>query len=94
MYYRYWMHNTNDHHVPAHYGVRTKRWKLIYYYGKPLGMKGANPPDTAPDWELFDEKNDPREMHNLYRDPKYAPIVEELKRELDVLQRQAEDKPA
>jgi arylsulfatase A-like enzyme len=94
MYYRYWMHNTNDHHVPAHYGVRTERWKLIYYYGKPLGMKGANPPDTAPDWELFDEKNDPREMHNLYRDPKYAPIVEELKRELDVLQRQAGDKPA
>ena len=54
MYYRYWMHNTNDHHVPAHYGVRTDRWKLIYYYGKPLGMKGANPPDTKPDWELFD----------------------------------------
>ena len=42
MYYRYWMHNTSDHHVPAHYGVRTDRYKLIYYYGKPLGMKGAN----------------------------------------------------
>ena len=48
MYYRYWMHNGNDHHVPAHYGVRTERYKLIYYYGKPLGMKGAIPPDTAP----------------------------------------------
>ena len=48
MYYRYWMHNTSDHHVPAHYGVRNDRWKLIYYYGKPLGMKGANPPDTTP----------------------------------------------
>ena len=23
MYYRYWMHNSSDHHVPAHYGVRT-----------------------------------------------------------------------
>jgi len=43
---------------------------------------------------LLDEKNDPREMHNLYHDPKYAPIVEELKRELEVLQRQAGDKPA
>ena len=23
MYYRYWMHNDPDHHVPGHYGVRT-----------------------------------------------------------------------
>ena len=29
MYYRYWMHNDNDHHMPAHYGIRTDRWKLI-----------------------------------------------------------------
>jgi arylsulfatase A-like enzyme len=93
MYYRYWMHNTSDHHVPAHYGVRTERWKLIYYYGKPLGMKGAEPPDTQPDWELFDMQNDPREMHNLYHDSKYAPIVKELKLELDTLQREAGDRP-
>jgi len=46
MYYRYWMDNDNDHHVSAHYGIRTDRWKLIYYYGKPLGAKGANPPDS------------------------------------------------
>lgn len=94
MYYRYWMHNTNDHHVPAHYGVRTERWKMIYYYGKPLGMKGANPPDTQPDWELFDMQNDPREMHNLYHDPKFAPIVNKLKPQLDRLQLEAGDKPA
>ena len=92
MYYRYWMHNTNDHHVPAHYGIRTERWKLIYYYGKPLGMKGALPPDTQPDWELFDMQNDPREMHNLYHDPKFAPIVKKLKPQLDRLQREAGDK--
>jgi arylsulfatase A-like enzyme len=94
MYYRYWMHNTSDHHVPAHYGIRTERWKLIYYYGKPLGMKGANPPDTQPDWELFDMRSDPREMYNLYHDPKFAHIVNELKPQLDRLQREAGDKPA
>jgi arylsulfatase A-like enzyme len=93
MYYRYWMHNTNDHHVPAHYGVRTQRWKLIYYYGKPLGMTGSNPPDTTPDWELFDVRSDPREMHNLYHDPHYAGIVKHLKNQLDTLQREAGDKP-
>lgn len=94
MYYRYWMHNTSDHHVPAHYGIRTKRWKLIYYYGKPLGMKGANPPDTEPDWELFDMEKDPREMHNLYHDPKYSGIVKKLKAEMDRLQKQVGDSPA
>jgi arylsulfatase A-like enzyme len=93
MYYRYWMHNTNDHHVPAHYGLRTDRWKLIYYYGKPLGMTGANPPDTEPDWELYDMKSDPREMHNLYRDPKYAGLIRKLKEELAAKQREAGDTP-
>ena len=94
MYYRYWMHNTSDHHVPAHYGIRTDRWKLIYYYGKPLGMAGAMPPDTEPDWELLDLRADPREMKNLYYDPKYAPVVRHLKQELDRLQREAGDSPA
>ncbi len=93
MYYRYWMHNTSDHHVPAHYGVRTDRWKLIYYYGKPLGMRGANPPDTEPDWELFDMKNDPREMRNLYHDSKYQAVVRQLKAELQKKQQEAGDTP-
>ncbi len=30
MYYRYWMH-LSHHNVPAHYGIRTPRYKLIYY---------------------------------------------------------------
>ncbi len=94
MYYRYWMHNDPDHHVPGNYGVRTERWKLIYYYGKPLGMSGANPPDTAPEWELYDMRNDPREMKNLYADPKYATVVRDLKAQLEKLQRDAGDSPA
>ena len=93
MYYRYWMHNSNDHHVPAHYGVRTDRYKLIYYYGKPLGMKGAQPPDTEPDWELYDLKADPREMRNLYRDPAKAGLIRELKAQLAKLQRELGDTP-
>jgi len=93
MYYRYWMHNTSDHHVPAHYGLRTDRWKLIYYYGKTLGMAGAEPPDTQPDWELFDVRNDPREMHNLYHDPKYAGLVKKLSAELAQRQKEVGDVP-
>jgi arylsulfatase A-like enzyme len=94
VYYRYWMHNDADHHVPGHYGVRTDRWKLIYFYGKPLDMKGARPPDTAPEWELYDLRSDPHEMHNLYSDPKHAHVVRDLKSRLDALQREAGDTAA
>ncbi|MDU0355446.1 sulfatase [Paraglaciecola aquimarina] len=31
-YYRYWMHRAH-HDVPAHFGLRTKRYKLIFFYG-------------------------------------------------------------
>jgi arylsulfatase A-like enzyme len=93
MYYRYWMHNDPDHHVPGNYGIRTERWKLIYYYGRPLGKSGAHPPDTKPEWELYDLRSDPREMKNLYADPKYAPVVRDLKSRLDTLQREAGDQP-
>jgi arylsulfatase A-like enzyme len=94
MYYRYWMHMA-DHGVPAHYGVRTKQYKLIYYYGKALGSAGATKfQDTPPEWELFDLAKDPHEMNNVYDDPKYKKVVKELKAELDRLQRYYKDTPA
>lgn len=82
MYYRYWMHLA-DHNVAAHYGVRTTRYKLIYYYGKALGSAGAIDQDTAPEWELFDLEKDPREMNNVYAAPEYQSVVKELKASLD-----------
>lgn len=32
-YYRYWMHRAH-HDVPAHFGVRSKTHKLIFFYGR------------------------------------------------------------
>jgi hypothetical protein len=60
---------------------------------EPLGAKGANPPDSVPEWELLDLNADPREMKNLYYAPKYAPVVRKLKAELERLQREAGDSP-
>jgi arylsulfatase A-like enzyme len=90
MYYRYWMHLA-DHGVPAHYGVRTKEWKLIYYYGKALGSSGAIDRDTEPEWELFNIASDPHEMNNLYGDPKHDKTVRELKAELTKLRKHYKD---
>jgi arylsulfatase A-like enzyme len=94
MYYRYWMHNDPDHHVPGLYGIRTKQYKLIYYYGKPLGMKGAFPPATEPEWEFYDLRDDVREMKNRYSDPHYKSVIEKLKAELTRLQKEVGDEPA
>ncbi len=93
MYYRYWMHMA-DHGVPAHYGIRTTRYKLIYYYGKPLGSAGALPQQTPPEWELFDLETDPHEMDSVYGDPKYAKIQKQLTEEMYRLQKQFGDSPA
>lgn len=93
-YYRYWMHNDGDHHVPGHYGVRTKDYKLIYYYGKPLGMTGAFEPATAPEWEFFDLRKDKREMMNRYSEPAYQGVIAKLKVELARLQKEVGDTAA
>jgi arylsulfatase A-like enzyme len=90
MYYRYWMHLA-DHGVPAHYGVRTQRHKLIYYYGKALGTAGSINEDRPPEWEMFDLLRDPREMRNVYGDPAYAKVREELKVELARVQKECGD---
>lgn len=90
MYYRYWMH-LGEHNVPAHYGIRTERYKLIYYYGEALGTTDSVDQPTTPEWELFDLNKDPFEMKNVYDDPQYALIVRELKEELSRLKEEALD---
>jgi len=90
MYYRYWMHLPHFR-VAAHFGVRTKQHKLIYYYGLPLDATGARPEPTPPEWELFDLEKDPKEMKNVYNDPAYAGVVKKLKEELRRLRKELED---
>jgi arylsulfatase A-like enzyme len=72
MYYRYFMHLAH-HNVYAHYGIRTRRHKLIYYYERE--------PDP-PEWELFDLQNDPHELTSVYHHPEYQEVVRELKDQL------------
>jgi arylsulfatase A-like enzyme len=91
VYYRYWMHADADHNIPAHYGVRTAQYTLIYYYGQALGMKGARNVPTEPEWEMFDIKKDPGQMHNLYGNPAYAEVFNDLQGELNRLRRELKD---
>jgi arylsulfatase A-like enzyme len=93
MYYRYWMHRDRIHNVYAHYGVRTRRHKLIYYYADGLGQPGSVGDPCPPEWELFDLQSDPRELHNVYDEPAYADTVRELTDELARLQQAVGDEP-
>lgn len=93
MYYRYWMHGERFHNVYAHYGIRTHRYKLIYYYGDGLQLPGTGNETAPPEWELFDLEKDPYEMNNCYSDPEYARLISELKAELVKLQLEVGDTP-
>ena len=81
LYYRYWMHLAH-HDVPAHYGIRTRDYKLVFFYGLPLDAKGARPEVTPAGWELYDLRKDPHEMRNVYGNPAYAETVADLKTQL------------
>ncbi|OPZ87829.1 MAG: Arylsulfatase [bacterium ADurb.Bin429] len=90
MYYRYWMHRAH-HNVYAHYGIRTHGYKLICYYNDALGQPGAIDTPYEMEWELFDLREDPAEMRNVYADPAYAGVVRELTDEMHRLQAEVGD---
>jgi len=78
MYYHYHEYPA-VHSVKRHYGVRTKRYKLIHFY------------HDIDEWELYDLKKDPQELRSVYDDPKYAEVVRDLKLELKRLRSQYND---
>ena len=88
-YYRYWMHMAHNLGTPAHFGIRTKKYKLIFFYG----VDCEDPPRTdywgsqadiitPPGWEFYDLEKDPHEMNNEYHNPEYSEIIDDLKRRL------------
>lgn len=83
-YNRYWMHMAH-HDNPAHYGIRTKEYLLVYFYGLPLNANGAEQYITPEGWELYDIQKDPYQVNNVYNDPAYQSIVRDLKKQLKEL---------
>lgn len=79
MYYRYWEHDDIFHKAPAHYGYRTDRYKLIYFYNDGMGIPGTGPSTYAPEWEFYDLVADPAEQDNAYGRAEYKAIIEDMK---------------
>ncbi|MBB6460453.1 sulfatase family protein [Flammeovirga kamogawensis] len=72
VYYHYYEY-PSIHMVKRHYAIITKEYKLIHYYY------------DVDEWELFDRKNDPNELKNVYDDPVYKAVVEKMKKDLAAL---------
>ena len=77
-YYHY--HAYPDWHmVKRHYGITDHRYKLIHFYY------------DIDEWELYDLEKDPDEMNNVYDDPAYREIREDLHKRLIALRKKYGD---
>jgi arylsulfatase A-like enzyme len=66
VYYHYYEYPA-VHMVKRHYGIVTREYKLAHFYY------------DVDEWELYDRIKDPQEMLNVYENPEYENIVEDLK---------------
>ena len=79
LYYHFY--ENQEHRVAKHFGIRTDRYKLIYFYE--LG-----------EWELYDLTKDPSEMSNVYDRSSYAGVRKRLRASLKGLVDQYDDPEA
>jgi len=66
IYYAYY-ENAAVHNVPVHDGVRTDRYKLMFF---PRNRQ----------WNLFDLEKDPQELKSFHADPSYADILKGMQK--------------
>lgn len=79
LYYHFY--ENQEHRVAKHFGIRTDRYKLIYFYE--LG-----------EWELYDLAKDPSEMSNVYDRSSYSGVRKRLRASLKGLVDQYDDPEA
>ncbi len=72
VYYHYYEYPA-VHMVKRHYGIVTTDYKLVHFYY------------DVDEWELYDREKDPMEMRNVYDDPAYIEIRQDLHQRLDDL---------
>ncbi|WP_025765273.1 sulfatase family protein [Dyadobacter tibetensis] len=80
-YYHYYEY-PQPHRVHPHFGIRTDRYKLAYFY------KGGD------SWELYDLQEDPTEVSNIYGKQGTEKLTADLKQKLKKLMQEYKDKEA
>lgn len=80
VYYHYY--EWGEHSVIPHFGIKTKRYKLIRFY------------QIKDNWELYDLSKDPKEMDNIYGKKGTEKVTKMLKEKLSKAITKYEDKEA
>lgn len=75
LYYHYYEGENSWHRVARHDGIRTEQMKLIHFY-------------TRNEWELYDLRQDPNEMNNLFGRDSHRQVGIDLQQQLATLRRQ------
>ncbi|GAB3027436.1 sulfatase [Niabella terrae] len=78
IYYTYYEY-PSIHMVKRHYGIRTQRYKLMHFYY------------DVDEWEMYDLEKDPQEMNNVYNNPEYKKIRQDLHQQLESLRKKYKD---
>ena len=78
VYYHYYEYPA-VHQVKRHYGIVTQDYKLVHFYY------------DVDEWELYDRKNDPLEINNVYGKEAYKNVSVLLKTKLEELRVQYGD---
>ena len=76
LYYHFY--ENKEHKVAKHIGVRTDRYKLIYFY-------------ENNEWEMYDLLEDEKEMKNVYDDASYSKLQGMMKRKLEEVKKRYKD---
>nr|WP_231577849.1 sulfatase/phosphatase domain-containing protein [Sphingobacterium sp. IITKGP-BTPF85] len=71
IYYHYYEY-PQPHRVMPHFGIRTKKFKLIRFYGE------------QDFWELYDLEKDPEELNNIYSEFENSELLIALKKDLAI----------
>ena len=74
IYYHYYEY-PSVHMIPRHYGIRSKRYKLMHFY------------QFGKEWEMYDLKTDPDELTNIYGNNETLKVQDNLKNRLKKLQK-------
>ena len=74
----YHFYENQEHKVAKQIGVRTERYKLIWFY-------------ENNEWELYDLEKDKNEMNNVYDQPAYKKVQEMMMKKLKEKKEQYKD---
>ena len=78
IYYHYYEY-PSVHMIPRHYGIRTERYKLIHFY------------QFGNEWEMYDLKEDPDELTNIYGKADKKSLQKDLKEQLGAIRKFYDD---